>query len=67
MGHQSSTRRFYEAGSLSTEIYDARSATIIPSTSAAGDVDFYRRLAGQTGSPPADGREQVWVLRRADE
>ena len=51
MSLQPSTRRFCEADSLRTEIYDARSATIIPSTSAAGDVDFYRRLAGQTGDP----------------
>ena len=45
---------FYEDDSLSTEIYDARSETIIPSSSMGGDVDFYRRLARETGGPILD-------------
>jgi SAM-dependent methyltransferase len=47
-------RAFYEADSLSTEIYDARSATIIPATPVDGDVAFYRQLARETGGPILD-------------
>jgi SAM-dependent methyltransferase len=43
--------RFYEDDSLSTEIYDARSATIIPGSPMDGDVDLYRTLARETGGP----------------
>ena len=44
-------RAFYEADSLSTEIYDALAASIISGSSVEGDIDFYRRLAGETGGP----------------
>lgn len=44
-------RAFYEVDSLSTELYDVRSATIIPASPMAGDVDFYRALAGELGGP----------------
>ena len=47
-------RAFYEADSLSTEIYDALAASIIPGSSVEGDIDFYRRLAGETGGPILD-------------
>ena len=45
---------FYEADSLTTEIYDALAASIIPGSSVEGDIDFYRRLAGETGGPILD-------------
>ncbi len=51
MGDMSQPRAFYEADSLHTEIYDALSAIIIAGSSVDGDVDFYRRLAGETGGP----------------
>ena len=47
-------RAFYEADSLSTEIYDALASSIIPGSSVEGDIDFYRRLAGETGGPILD-------------
>lgn len=47
-------RAFYEADSLSTEIYDAVAASIIPGSSVEGDIDFYRRLASETGGPILD-------------
>ena len=47
-------RAFYEADSLSTEIYDAMAASMIPGSSVEGDIDFYRRLAGETGGPILD-------------
>jgi len=47
-------RAFYEADSLNTEIYDALAASIIPGSSVEGDIDFYRRLAGETGGPILD-------------
>jgi SAM-dependent methyltransferase len=47
-------RSFYEADSLSTEVYDALAAGIIPGSPMDGDVDFYRRLAGKTGGPILD-------------
>src|SRR5205809_6335507 len=47
-------RAFYEADSLSTELYDAVAASIIPGSSVEGDIDFYRRLAGETGGPILD-------------
>lgn len=47
-------RAFYEADSLSTEIYDARAESIIAGSSVEGDIDFYRRLAGETGGPILD-------------
>jgi len=47
-------RAFYEADSLSTEIYDALAASIIAGSSVEGDIDFYRRLAGETGGPILD-------------
>jgi SAM-dependent methyltransferase len=47
-------RAFYEADSLSTEVYDALAASIVPGGPMDGDVDFYRRLAGETGGPILD-------------
>jgi SAM-dependent methyltransferase len=47
-------RPFYEADSLNTEIYDVRSAAMIPGSPVEGDVDFYRRLAHETGGPVLD-------------
>src|SRR2546430_13134070 len=44
-------RAFYEADSLSTEIYDALAASIISGSSVEGDIDFYRRVARETGGP----------------
>jgi SAM-dependent methyltransferase len=51
MSGASSTPAFYEVFGLATEVYDALAASNIPATSMAGDVDFYRRLAGETGGP----------------
>jgi len=62
-------RAFYEADSLSTEIYDALAASAIPGSSAEGDVEFYRRLAGETGGPILDvgcGTGRVAVALAAD-
>jgi SAM-dependent methyltransferase len=47
-------RRFYSADGLSTDVYDARTATIVPGSSLDGDVEFYRRLATETGGPVLD-------------
>ena len=47
-------RAFYEADSLTTEIYDAQAANMIPGSSVEGDVDFYRDLAAETGGPILD-------------
>lgn len=73
-------RAFYEADSLSTEIYDARSDDILPGSPVEGDIEFYRRLAKDVGGPvldigcgtgrvaaalAADGREVVGVDRSA--
>lgn len=44
-------RAFYGEGGLSTEIYDALAAAIFPGSPQDGDVDFYRRLAQETGGP----------------
>ena len=54
MSNVSQPRAFYEADSLSTEIYDALAASIIPGSSVEGDIAFYRRLAGETGGPILD-------------
>src|SRR6266513_2164836 len=62
-------RAFYQADSLSTEIYDALAARIIPGSSVEGDIDFYRRLAGETGGPILDvgcGTGRVAVALAAD-
>jgi SAM-dependent methyltransferase len=62
-------RAFYEADSLSTEIYDALAQSIIAGSSVEGDVDFYRRLAGETGGPILDvgcGTGRVAVALAAD-
>ena len=45
---------FYQDDSLSTEIYDVRSAAIIAGTPVQGDIDFYRRLARDVGGPILD-------------
>jgi SAM-dependent methyltransferase len=47
-------RAFYEADSLSTEIYDVLGASIAAGSSVEGDVDFYRGLARDTGGPILD-------------
>lgn len=48
------SRASYEADSLSTEIYDVVAAQIIPGSAVEGDIDFYRRLASETGGPILD-------------
>src|SRR5437016_4733520 len=50
----SALRAFYEADSLSTEIYDVRAESIIAGSPVEGDVEFYRHLAGETGGPVLD-------------
>ena len=47
-------RAFYESDSLHTEIYDTLAASVIAGSDVGGDVDFYRRLAGETGGPILD-------------
>jgi len=47
----SEPRAFYEADSLSTEIYDVRAEGLIAGSPVDGDVDFYRHLADETGGP----------------
>lgn len=42
---------FYEVDSLLTEIYDALAASIIAASDVGSDIDFYRRLAAETGGP----------------
>ena len=54
MSEKPKLRAFYEADSLNIEIYDALAASIIPGSSVEGDIDFYRRLAGETGGPILD-------------
>ena len=44
-------RAFYEADSLHTEIYDALGARLVAGSPVEGDIDFYRRLASETGGP----------------
>ena len=46
-------RRIYSDG-LGTEIYDVLGPTISAGGPMAGDIDFYRRLAGQQGGPVLD-------------
>ena len=48
------SRAFYEADSLGTEIYDVRAEAVIAGSPVDGDVAFYRRLAGETGGPVLD-------------
>lgn len=60
---------FYEDDSLSTEIYDARSETIIAGSPMGGDVEFYRRLARESGGPVLEvgcGTGRVAVALAAD-
>lgn len=62
-------RAFYEADSLNTEIYDVRADAIISGSPVEGDVDFYRRLAGETGGPVLDigcGTGRVAVVLAED-
>lgn len=47
-------RPFYSADGLSIDVYDARAAATIAGSSVEGDVDFYRRLAKETGGPVLD-------------
>lgn len=54
MSDKPSVRAFYEADSLGTEMYDTLTASTMPGSSAEGDIDFYRRLAGETGGPILD-------------
>ena len=60
---------FYEADSLSTEIYDAVAASIIADSPIGGDIGFYSRLAGETGGPVLDvacGTGRVAMALAAD-
>jgi len=69
MSDVSEPRAFYEADSLSTEIYDVLAASIGSGSSAEGDIDFYRRLARETGGPILDvgcGTGRVAVELAAD-
>ena len=69
MSDQPQPRAFYAAESLSSEIYDVLGASISAGSSVGGDVDFYRRLAGETGGPILDvgcGTGRVSVARAAD-
>ena len=54
MTEEPQPRAFYAAESLSTEIYDVLGASISAGSSVGGDVDFYRRLAAETGGPILD-------------
>ena len=47
-------RAFYEADSLSTEIYDVRAESVIAGSPMDGDLAFYRHLADETGGPVLD-------------
>ena len=51
MGDMRQPSAFYEADSLHTEIYNALAASVIAGSDVEGDVEFYRRLAGETGGP----------------
>jgi SAM-dependent methyltransferase len=42
---------FYAADSLATEIYDVMALALVEGGPMVGDVDFYRRLARETGGP----------------
>ncbi len=69
MSSTSRPRAFYEADSLGTEIYDALTASIISGGPVEGDIDFYRRLAGETGGPILDvgcGSGRVAMALAAD-
>lgn len=54
MGDMHQPRAFYEADSLHTEIYDALAASVIAGSYVGDDIDFYRRLARETGGPILD-------------
>ncbi|HEX3219962.1 MAG TPA: class I SAM-dependent methyltransferase [Candidatus Limnocylindria bacterium] len=59
----------YEADSLGTESYDALAAAVIPGSSVEGDIDFYRRMAGEIGGPILDvgcGTGRVAVVLASD-
>jgi len=51
MGEMDDTPRRIYSDSLGTEIYDAQSRAIFAGGPGEGDVDFYRRLATEHGSP----------------
>src|SRR5215211_6581654 len=44
-------RAFYEADSLHVEVYDALAASTTADSTVGSDIDFYRRLAAETGGP----------------
>ena len=50
----SEPQAFYEADSLSTEIYDVRAESIIAGSPVEGDLEFYRHLSEETGGPVLD-------------
>jgi SAM-dependent methyltransferase len=51
MTETTSPHAFYEVSGLAVEVYDESAAASVPATSMAGDVEFYRRLASDTGGP----------------
>lgn len=60
---------FYETDSLGTEIYEDLAARLIAGSPVEGDIDFYRRLADETGGPILDvgcGTGRVAVALAAD-
>jgi SAM-dependent methyltransferase len=60
---------FYAADSLATEVYDTMALALVAGGPMAGDVDFYRRLATETGGPILEvgcGTGRVTVAIAAD-
>ena len=51
MTDQQAPLPFYAADSLATEVYDSMALALVAGGPMAGDVDFYRRLARETGGP----------------
>jgi SAM-dependent methyltransferase len=51
MGDTDVTPAFYSAKSLHPEIYDALAFQTVDASGAAHDVEFFRRLAAETGGP----------------
>lgn len=69
MSEQPKRGAFYEAESLHTEIYDALGASLVAASPVDGDIEFYRRLAAETGGPILDvgcGTGRVGAALAAD-